>query len=209
MKKFEGKVAVITGGSRDIGRATSVAFANEGASVVINYNSNEAAARDTLSEITNSGGNAIIVRGDMTVPADVDQLVNATREAFGDAIHYLVNVVGGMVERRPLDAMDYDFFEYVMRLNVTSTFLTTKAVVPHMPAGGAAVLGDFVLHRLQLLGLAADQHHLRSQRGQFVRGTATDAGAAASDHHHLAGHQAAGEYRTICHAEPRKTTTTS
>ena len=139
MKKFEGKVAVITGGSRDIGRATSVAFANEGASVVINYNSNEAAARDTLSEITNSGGNAIIVRGDMTVSADVDQLVNATREAFGDAIHHLVNVVGGMVERRSLDAMDYDFFEYVMRLNVTSTFLTTKAVVPHMPAGSAIV----------------------------------------------------------------------
>ncbi|MFZ1741743.1 MAG: glucose 1-dehydrogenase [Pontixanthobacter sp.] len=139
MTKFNGKVAIITGGSRDIGRATSIAFAREGASVVINYNSNETAALETLEEITAAGGKGIIVKGDMTVPADVAALVSATQQAYGSSIHYLVNVVGGMVERRPLAEMDYDFFEYVMRLNVTSTFLATHAVVPHMPEGSAIV----------------------------------------------------------------------
>lgn len=139
MTKFSGKVAIITGGSRDIGRATSVAFAREGASVVVNYNSNETAAQETLAEIEAAGGKAIIVKGDMTVKADVDAVVAASQEAFGTAIHYLVNVVGGLVERKGLTEMDTDFFEYVMRLNVTSTFLASQAVVPHMPEGGAIV----------------------------------------------------------------------
>lgn len=139
MTKFAGKTAIITGGSRDIGRATSVAFGRAGANVVINYNSDEAAANETLAEVEAAGGKGIIVKGDMTKPADVDAMVAAAVSAFGNEIHALVNVVGGMVERRPLDAMDFEFFEYVMRLNATSTFLATKAVVPHMPEGGSIV----------------------------------------------------------------------
>jgi 3-oxoacyl-[acyl-carrier protein] reductase len=139
MTKFSGKVAIITGGSRDIGRATSVAFAREGASVVVNYNSNEAAAQEVLAEIEAAGGKAIIVKGDMTVKADVDAVVAASQEAFGTAIHYLVNVVGGLVERKGLAELDTDFFEYVMRLTVTSCFLASQAVVPHMPEGGSIV----------------------------------------------------------------------
>lgn len=139
MTRFSGKTAIITGGSRDIGKAISIAFAREGANVVINYHHNEDAAKDTLAAIEQAGGKAIIAKGDMTKPADVDAVVKAAVDAFGKDIHILVNVVGGMVERRPLADMDYDFFEYVMRLNMTSTFLATKAVVPHMPKGGAIV----------------------------------------------------------------------
>ena len=139
MSKFNGKVAIVTGGSRDIGRAVSVAFAREGASVVINYNSNEAAAQETLAEIEAAGGKGIIVKGDMTKKADVDAVVAASQKAFGPEIHCLANVVGGLVARTPLAEMDTAFFEHVMSLNVTSAFLATQAVVPHMPAGGSIV----------------------------------------------------------------------
>ncbi|MFC4292393.1 SDR family NAD(P)-dependent oxidoreductase [Sphingorhabdus arenilitoris] len=139
MSRFAGKTAIVSGGSRDIGRAVCVKLAREGANVVINYHSNAAQAEDTLAEIEKAGGKAIIAKADVTKPEEVTALVDAAVKAFGNDIHLLVNVAGGMVERRPLDAMDYDFFEHVMRLNMTSTFLLTKAVVPHMPEGSAIV----------------------------------------------------------------------
>ncbi|NJM50467.1 MAG: glucose 1-dehydrogenase [Sphingomonadales bacterium] len=139
MGKFTGKTAIISGGSRDIGRAVCIKLASEGANVVINYHSNAEQAAETLKAIEKTGGKAIIAQADVTKPEEVDALVAEAVNAFGDQIHMLVNVAGGMVERRPLEAMDYDFFEYVMRLNMTSTFLLTKAVVPHMPKGSAIV----------------------------------------------------------------------
>lgn len=139
MTKLKGKVAIVSGGSRDIGRAVAVKLAKEGAKVVVNYFNNEQQAIDTLAEVHAVGGEAITVKGDMTKPEDVAALVAAATDAYGDEIHALINVTGGMVERRPLADMDLEFLEYVMRLNVTSTFLTMQAVVPHMPEGSAIV----------------------------------------------------------------------
>jgi len=140
MTKLNGKVAIVTGGSRDIGRAISVKLARDGANVAVNYYNSESDADATLLEIEAAGGGkAIKVKGDMTKSADVAALVGDTRQAFGDQIDILVNVTGGMVERRTLAEMDEEFFNYVMQLNATSTFLATKAVVPHMPNGAAIV----------------------------------------------------------------------
>lgn len=139
MSKLAGKVAIVTGGSRDIGRAVSVGLAQAGASVVVNYLNDESAAQATLDEINQAGGKAVMAKGDMTKPEDVANVVKAALDNYGKEIHVLVNVTGGMVARKTLDEMDFDFFEHVMRLNVTSTFLATKAVVPHMPAGSAIV----------------------------------------------------------------------
>lgn len=136
---LENKVAIVAGGSRDIGRAVSEALAAEGAKVVVNYFNNEAEGNATVTTIQQAGGEAIAVKGDMTKQADVDNLVAEARTAFGEKIDILVNVVGGLVARKTLAEMDEEFFEYVMKLNVTSTFLTTKAVVPHMGKGGAIV----------------------------------------------------------------------
>ena len=94
---------------------------------------------DTIAAIQNAGGEAIAVKGDMTKQGDVENLVAEARKAFGDTIDILVNVVGGLVARKPLAEMDEEFFEYVMKLNVTSAFLTTQAVVPHMGNGGSIV----------------------------------------------------------------------
>ena len=139
MTRLKDKVAIVTGGSRDIGRAVSVKLANEGAKLVVNYCNNKEQANETLAEIGAAGGTAISVKGDMTKPDDVTALVATSQAAFGEQIDILVNVVGGLVERKGLDEMDMDFFEHVMRLNVTSAFLTTQAVVPHMKEGASIV----------------------------------------------------------------------
>ena len=107
--------------------------------MAVNYFNSPGNGQEVIDEITSGGGSAILVRGDMTKSADVEEAVHATREAFGDAIHILVNNVGGLVARRTLAEMDVDFFESILRLNTTSTFLAMKAVVPHMPAGGSII----------------------------------------------------------------------
>lgn len=137
--KFAGKVAVVTGGSRDIGRAVCVKLASEGASVVVNYNSNEDDADATLAAIEAAGGKAIKVKADVTNASEVDALFAATIDAFGDTIDILVNNAGGLVARKTLAEMDEEFFNFVLQLNTTSTFLACKAAVPHMSAGGAIV----------------------------------------------------------------------
>ena len=71
--------------------------------------------------------------------ADASRVVQAAQSNYGSQIDVLVNVVGGLVARKSLLEMDEAFFEQVMRLNVTSTFLTTQAVIPHMPDGSAIV----------------------------------------------------------------------
>lgn len=134
-----GKVAVVTGGGRDIGRAVSIKLAAEHAKVAVNYLHNEEAAAQTVSEIRALGGEAVIVRGDMAKADDVQALVARVVEAFGERIDVLVNVTGGMVARKPLSEMDEAFFDTVMNLNLKSAFLATKAVVPYMSQGGAIV----------------------------------------------------------------------
>ena len=133
------KVAIVTGGSRDIGRAVSVKLASEGAKVVVNYRSSQEDADQTLREIEAVGGEAIAVAGDMTKQEDVDRLVAESVAAFGERVDVLVNVVGGLVARKTLQEMDSDFFDYLLTLNVTSTFMVTKAVAPHMGSGGSII----------------------------------------------------------------------
>lgn len=133
------KVAIVTGGVRDIGKAVSLQLAAEGAKVVVNYHNSDDVAQQTLAEITAAGGEAILFKGDMTQPADVDALVAKTVEAFGSKIDILVNVAGGIVARKTIGEMDLDFFEKVLTLNLTSTFLVTKAVVPHMDSGASII----------------------------------------------------------------------
>lgn len=139
MTSLKDKIAIVTGGARDIGRSCSVKLAASGAKVVVNYYNNEETADETVSIIERTGGAAVKVKGDMTVKGDVENLVAVTRESFGDKIHVLVNNVGGLVARKKLEEMDEEFLNHVMALNFNSTFLATQAVVPHMVDGGAIV----------------------------------------------------------------------
>jgi len=139
MTDLSGKIAIVTGGTRDIGRACSIQLAQAGAKVAVNYCNNKEAGEETLAAIKAVGGEAILVKGDMTKKADVDALVAETQKAFGGEIHVLVNNVGGLVARKKLAEMDEEFFNHVMSLNMNSTFLATQAVVPHMPKGSSIV----------------------------------------------------------------------
>lgn len=136
---LSGKTAIVTGGGRDIGRAVSIKLAQAGAKVCINYANDEASARETLAQVEAAGGTAIAHRADVTRADEVESLVRAARAAFGERIDILVNVAGGLIARRTLDEIDETFFHQVMDLNMTSIFLTTKAVAPHMGEGGAIV----------------------------------------------------------------------
>ena len=136
---FKGKVAIVTGGGRDIGKRTSLKLASLGAKVVINYFDTKDEAEETLAEIVAAGGEAILVQGDMTKQADVDNLVQKTLDAFGSEINVLVNVAGGLVARKTLAEMDEDFINFLFKLNFNTVFLVTKAVVPHMPVGSSIV----------------------------------------------------------------------
>jgi 3-oxoacyl-[acyl-carrier protein] reductase len=137
--KLKGKVAIVTGGARDIGRDVSIQLAKEGARVVINYFSSETEAQETKQSITDAGGEAIAIKGDMTKWEDVQSLVEQTKKAFGNEIHLLVNVVGGLFGRKTIEEQDEAWFNLVMDVNVKSVFFTTKAVVGAMPPGSSIV----------------------------------------------------------------------
>ncbi|AOM75751.1 SDR family NAD(P)-dependent oxidoreductase [Pedobacter steynii] len=137
--RLKNKVAIVTGGSRDIGRAVSLQLAQEGAKVVINYLSNLANAEETLNLIKENGGEAIIVKGDVTKSAEVTQLIEQARAAFGEEIHILVNVAGGMVARKPTAELGEDFWDAVMDLNLKSVFLVSKATIPYMGSGASII----------------------------------------------------------------------
>ncbi len=139
MPILDNKVAIITGGSRDIGEQVSLKLALAGAKVCINYLNDEKKALDTLEKIRSKGGQAIIAKGDMTIASDVAKVVNSCVEAYGQTIDILVNVTGGLIARKLLGDMDEQFWDAVMDVNVKSAFLVTKEVVPHMTNGGAIV----------------------------------------------------------------------
>lgn len=137
--RFKDKVAVVTGGGRDIGKSISLRLASEGAKVVINYRSDETAAKATLDEIEAAGGTGLLARADVTKADEAAWLVKAATEAFGGKIDVLVNCAGGMVARKTLADMDEAFFDTVMDLNLKSAFLVTKAALPHLGKGAAIV----------------------------------------------------------------------
>ena len=137
--KLKGKVAVVTGGARDIGRAVCVKLAKEGAKVVVNYFDNEADRDTTMEAIKEVGGEAIAVYADVTKQSDIDNMVTKTQEAFGEKIDILVNVAGGLFGRKTIDEVDEAFFDLIMNVNFKSTVFVTKAFKPLINEGGSIV----------------------------------------------------------------------
>ena len=137
--RLKDKVAIVTGGGRDIGREVSLKLAAEGARVVINFANDAVSAHETLDRVKAAGGEAVIHQADVSTGAGAAGLVEAATAAFGGRIDILVNLAGGMVQRRPLAEIDEAFFDHVMNLNLRSAWLMTRAAVPHMSAGAAIV----------------------------------------------------------------------
>ncbi len=139
MKNLIGKVALVTGASRDIGRAISISLANAGVKVLVNYYRDKSMGEETVSIIKNNGGDAIAVYADVTNSGDVSNMIKESQKVFGNEVHILVNNVGGLFARKKISEIDENFYNLLMDVNLKSVFLVTKAIKPIMPEGGSIV----------------------------------------------------------------------
>jgi 3-oxoacyl-[acyl-carrier protein] reductase len=126
LQHLKEQVAIITGASRGIGRAIAIALASEGANIVVNYASSSGAADELVSEITNSGGNAIALQADVSQADQVDTLISSVMEKWG-RIDILVNNAG-ITRDTLLLRMKPEEWQAVIDLNLTGVFLCTRAV---------------------------------------------------------------------------------
>jgi NAD(P)-dependent dehydrogenase (short-subunit alcohol dehydrogenase family) len=134
---LEGKVAMITGASQGLGRALALAFAREGARVVINSRSEET-IRPVAEEAESLGAEVLALAADVSRSADGERLVSAAAERYG-RIDVLVNNAGVLGPRVPIEEYPEDEWRLVIDANLTGPFLVTKAAIPHMPEGGSII----------------------------------------------------------------------
>jgi 3-oxoacyl-[acyl-carrier protein] reductase len=125
-----GRVAVVTGGGRGIGRAIAVRLAKEGANIAISYRSNDAAAEETAESVRAEGAKCELFKGDVASPEDVESLVKGTQEAFG-RLDILVNNAGTTRDNLMLRMKEEEFDE-VIQTNLKGTYLCTRAVLRGM-----------------------------------------------------------------------------
>lgn len=125
MRRLDGKVAVVTGSSRGIGRATAIKLAGLGARVVVNYLSNETAAEDVLRTIHEMGGEAIAIQADVGIFEDAQRLIQSTLDHFG-RLDILVNNAGTTRDALLLRMSEEDW-EIVINTNLKGAFNCTKA----------------------------------------------------------------------------------
>ncbi len=139
MSRLKGKVAVVTGGSRDIGRAVCIKLAKEGAKVVVNYFNSESGANETVDKIKSMGQEAIAVKADVSKLDDIKKLKAKTIEAFGGKVDILVNNAGGLFARKTLQEFDETFYDLVMNVNFKSVVFVSQAFEPLMGKGASII----------------------------------------------------------------------
>lgn len=133
-KEFAGKVALVTGGSRGIGRAICLALAQQGATVAINYGANQAAAEETRQAVTALGVRCEIYPADVSDPEQVDAMVAAVEQQLGPVD--LLVTSAGIAEVNTHTELDFATWQRVMRVNLDGTFLPVMAVKDGMLARG-------------------------------------------------------------------------
>ncbi len=130
MRKLEGKVAVVTGASRGIGRAIALKLADEGAKVVVNYSGSQAKAEEVVAMIQENGGDALAVQASVSKTEEVSALMDAAVKTFG-SLDILVNNAG-ITRDNLLMRMKEDEWDDVLDTNLKGVFLCTKAVTRQM-----------------------------------------------------------------------------
>ncbi len=136
--KLTDQVAVVTGASKGIGAGIAKALAAEGASVVVNYSSSKEGADRIVREITDKGGKAIAVQGDVSKQADITRLFDETQKAYG-RLDILVNNAG-IYQFAPLDSITEEGFHRQFNLNVLGLLLTTKEAVKFFGSNGGSII---------------------------------------------------------------------
>jgi 3-oxoacyl-[acyl-carrier protein] reductase len=133
--RFDGQVALITGASTGIGAALARGFGANGASVVVHYGRSEEAAQGVARDIEAAGGKALLAQAEVTDPAALERLRDATLERFG-RIDVLVNNAGSMVQRMPIEDSSDALAREVFDVNFTSTVAMCRLVIPTMTKQG-------------------------------------------------------------------------
>jgi 3-oxoacyl-[acyl-carrier protein] reductase len=141
------RVAIVTGGSGGIGRASALRLATDGIAVVVHYNSNKARADETVRTIMESGGRAIAVGGDIADEAQATALFGAAEREFG-GVDVLVHTAG-IMPLAPIAELDLEVFDRVQRVNVRGTFVVDKLAAQRLRAGGAIINFSSSVTRLQ------------------------------------------------------------
>ena len=139
-KRLQGRIALVSGAGSGIGQGIAELFAEEGAKVVL-LELDEAKGRETLTRIREAGGEALLLRADVSNEADVQRAVAETLQAYG-ALHHLVNNAG-IVLVKPLEECTSEEWDAVMAVNLKSVFLTVKhSLAALKQAGGTDGGGD-------------------------------------------------------------------
>jgi 3-oxoacyl-[acyl-carrier protein] reductase len=168
--RLEGKVALVTGASEGIGRATALALAAEGAAVAVTARSSDKLAQ-LVSEIEANGGRACASAGDAAAAEDVEKIKQETLAAFG-RVDILVNNVG-IAKYAPFDQIGIEDYDWMMNTNMRSSFLFTKAFWPGMVERGEGWI-IFVASVSGLMGLPNETGYAASKHAQVGFARALD-----------------------------------
>jgi 3-oxoacyl-[acyl-carrier protein] reductase len=133
-----GRVAIVTGGSRGVGQATTRRLAASGYAVVVNYLHDQRAAESAVEGILADNRDAVAVRADVADDLDVERLFAETTAAFG-GVDVVVHAVGSRVTATPLAEAGLDEFDALVRLNMRATFIVNREAARHLRNGGAIV----------------------------------------------------------------------
>jgi NAD(P)-dependent dehydrogenase (short-subunit alcohol dehydrogenase family) len=138
--KLTGKAAVITGGDSGIGRAVAIAFAREGADVLISYLNEDDDAEETARYIEDAGRRAVTVRGDLSDSQHCRDIIELAVQEFGK-VDVLVSNAAYQMSHDSLDEISEEEWEYTFKVNVSAMFHLVKAALPHM-APGSSIIGS-------------------------------------------------------------------
>nr|WP_156612079.1 glucose 1-dehydrogenase [Auraticoccus cholistanensis] len=136
--RLEGRRALITGADSGIGRAVAIAFAREGADVVISYLSEDDDAESTAQYVRDAGRKAVLVRGDISDPALCRSLVSRTVEELG-GIDIVVNNAAYQMTHETLEEISDEEWDHTVATNISAMFHIVKAALPHLGEGSAIV----------------------------------------------------------------------
>ena len=136
--RLEGKVALVTGGDSGIGRAVALAFAREGADVLIAYLNEDNDARETARVVTEAGRKAVLVPGDITSEEHCRRLVQRAQDELG-RLDILVNNAAYQMTHQDIGGFSAEEIDHTFRTNVFAMFYLCKAALPVMKAGGAII----------------------------------------------------------------------
>jgi NAD(P)-dependent dehydrogenase (short-subunit alcohol dehydrogenase family) len=136
--RLAGKAAVITGGDSGIGRAVAIAFAREGADVLIHYLDEHEDAKDTAKYVEEAGRRCVLVAGNLSDRAHAKTVIPKAVEEFGK-VDILVNNAAYQMSHDSIEEISDEEWDYTVGTNLTAMFVLTKDAIPHMPPGGSII----------------------------------------------------------------------